>query len=227
MSKKLAVCLVSGGMDSTVSAAIAATKYDVAFLHISYGQRTQKRELKAFRQIADFYNVEKRLEITLSHFKEIGGSALTDSSIKVPEGKLSGSSEIPITYVPFRNAHFLSVAVSWAEIIGANYIYIGATEVDYSGYPDCRGEFIEAFNKVIELGTKPETHIKIVAPLLRYKKSDVVKKGLELNVPFDLTWSCYQDEDVACGRCESCLLRLKGFKEAGVKDPIKYKERQI
>ncbi len=227
MSKKFAVCLVSGGMDSTVSAAIAATKYDVAFLHISYGQRTQKRELKAFRQIADFYNVEKRLEITLSHFKEIGGSALTDSSIKVPEGKLSGSSEIPITYVPFRNAHFLSVAVSWAEIIGANYIYIGATEVDYSGYPDCRGEFIEAFNKVIELGTKPETHIKIVAPLLRYKKSDVVKKGLELNVPFDLTWSCYQDEDVACGRCESCLLRLKGFKEAGVKDPIKYKERQI
>jgi len=222
MSRELAVCLVSGGMDSTVSAAIAATKYDVAFLHISYGQRTQRRELKAFRQIADFYNVKKRLEITLSHFKDIGGSALTDLSIEIPEGAISSSSDIPITYVPFRNAHFLSAAVSWAEIIGARYIYIGATEVDYSGYPDCRGEFIEAFNRVVALGTKPETHIEIVAPLLRFKKSDVVKKGIELKVPFELTWSCYKNEEVACGKCESCLLRLKGFKEAGVIDPIKY-----
>jgi len=225
MNKELAVCLVSGGMDSTVSAAIAATKYEVAFLHISYGQRTEKRELKAFREISEFYSVKRKLEITLSHFKDIGGSALTDLSIEVPEGKLSPSSQIPITYVPFRNAHFLSVAVSWAEIIGARYIYIGATEVDYSGYPDCRGEFIEAFNKVIALGTKPDTHIKIVAPLLRFKKSDVVKKGLELKVPFELTWSCYKNEDVACGKCESCLLRLKGFKEAGVQDPIAYEDK--
>ncbi len=225
MNKELAVCLVSGGMDSTVSAAIAATKYEVAFLHISYGQRTEKRELKAFREISEFYSVKRKLEITLSHFKDIGGSALTDLSIEVPEGKLSPSSQIPITYVPFRNAHFLSVAVSWAEIIGARYIYIGATEVDYSGYPDCRGEFIEAFNKVIALGTKPDTHIEIVAPLLRFKKSDVVKKGLELKVPFELTWSCYKNEDVACGKCESCLLRLKGFKEAGVQDPIAYEDK--
>ncbi len=225
MNKELAVCLVSGGMDSTVSAAIAATKYEVAFLHISYGQRTEKRELRAFREISEFYSVKRKLEITLSHFKDIGGSALTDLSIEVPEGKLSPSSQIPITYVPFRNAHFLSVAVSWAEIIGARYIYIGATEVDYSGYPDCRGEFIEAFNKVIALGTKPDTHIEIVAPLLRFKKSDVVKKGLELKVPFELTWSCYKNEDVACGKCESCLLRLKGFKEAGVQDPIAYEDK--
>ncbi len=219
--KKLAICLVSGGMDSTVAAAIAAQSYDLAFLHVSYGQRTQDREIRAYRDIADYYGVDKRLEVLMQHFAQIGGSALTDNSIQVPESGISKDS-IPPTYVPFRNAHLLSVAVSWAEIIGASYIYIGATEVDSSGYPDCRGDFIEAFNKTVELGTKPDTSIRVVAPLLKFTKADVVRKGVELNVPFRLTWSCYQRLDVACGRCESCLLRLKGFEEAGLKDPIDY-----
>jgi 7-cyano-7-deazaguanine synthase len=230
MKKDLAVILVSGGMDSCVTAAIANEKYYSAFLHVNYGQRTEARELRAFNEIADFYKAGKRLTVSLEHLKVIGGSALTDESIPVPE---SGSplrtphsalrtSDIPSTYVPFRNAHLLSIATSWAEVVGATKIFIGAVEEDSSGYPDCRETFYQAFNKAIEMGTRPETRIKIVTPLIHMKKSEIVKKGLELKAPFHLTWSCYQNSEKACGKCESCALRLKGFHEAGVKDPIPY-----
>lgn len=242
-NKPLSIVLVSGGMDSLVTAAIASLENELAFLHVNYGQRTETRELKAFNDIADFYNVKKRLVVDVKYLKEIGGSALTDESIEVPvshpspsplpsgeRGRGEGSnaairnlqSAIPITYVPFRNAHLLSIAVSWAEVIGAKKIYIGAVEEDSSGYPDCREIFYKAFEKAIDAGTKPETKIEIVTPLIRMKKSAIVKKGLELNAPFHLTWSCYKDNDIACGVCDSCRLRLKGFKEAGVKDPIEY-----
>ena len=234
MKKELAIVLVSGGMDSCVTAAIANEEYRLAFLHVNYGQRTEARELRAFNEIADFYKAEKKLSASLEHLKVIGGSALTDESIPVPEtGDTSsippvtphlalGASGIPITYVPFRNAHLLSIAVSWAEVIGATRIFIGAVEEDSSGYPDCREIFYQAFNRVIETGTKPETRIEIVTPLIHLKKSAIVKRGYELKAPLDLTWSCYQSSDKACGRCESCALRLKGFREAGVKDPIEY-----
>ncbi len=223
-SKKnpLAICLVSGGLDSCVTAAIAAQDCELAFLHANYGQRTEKRELKAFSEIADFYNVDQRLVVNLSYLREIGGSALTDQGIPVPENEL-GKPGIPVTYVPFRNTHMIAVAVSWGEVIGARYIYIGATEVDSSGYPDCRAEYYEAYNKLIALGTRPETTIEIVTPIIAYTKGQVVKKGVELGAPFHLTWSCYQNEETACGTCDSCLLRLKGFKEAGIADPIKYR----
>ena len=219
----LAVCLVSGGMDSCVTAAIARKTCRLAFLHVNYGQRTETRELEAFRKIADFYGVEKRLTVDIGYLEAIGGSALTDPSIKVPENALSKEG-IPVTYVPFRNAHLLAIAVSWGEVIGARYIYIGATEVDSSGYPDCRESFFKAMNSAIEMGTRPETHIEIVAPILRMSKKEVVMEGVRLGAPLELTWSCYQNEDRACGRCDSCILRLKGFREAGIQDPIPYAE---
>jgi 7-cyano-7-deazaguanine synthase len=226
MKKDLAVVLVSGGMDSCVTAAIADREYRLAFLHVNYGQRTEARELRAFNEIADFYKAEKRLTVSIEHLKVIGGSALTDTSIPVPELHTPHStlrtSPIPITYVPFRNAHLLSIATSWAEVIGATKIFIGAVEEDSSGYPDCRETFYQAFNKAIEMGTKPETRIEIVTPLIHMKKSEIVKKGAELDAPLQFTWSCYQNSEKACGRCESCALRLKGFREAGVKDPIPY-----
>ncbi len=228
MKKDLAVVLVSGGMDSCVTAAIADREYRLAFLHVNYGQRTEARELRAFNEIADFYKAEKRLTVSIEHLKVIGGSALTDTSIPVPEASIPNSafriphSPIPTTYVPFRNAHLLSIATSWAEVIGATKIFIGAVEEDSSGYPDCRETFYRAFNKAIEMGTKPETRIEIVTPLIHMKKSEIVKKGAELGAPLHLTWSCYQASEKACGRCESCALRLKGFREAGVKDPIPY-----
>jgi 7-cyano-7-deazaguanine synthase len=228
MKKDLAVVLVSGGMDSCVTAAIADREYRLAFLHVNYGQRTEARELRAFNEIADFYKAEKRLTVSIEHLKVIGGSALTDTSIPVPEASIPNSafriphSPIPATYVPFRNAHLLSIATSWAEVIGATKIFIGAVEEDGSGYPDCRETFYRAFNKAIEMGTKPETRIEIVTPLIHMKKSGIVTKGTELGAPLRLTWSCYQASEKACGRCESCALRLKGFNEAGVKDPIPY-----
>ncbi len=216
----LAVCLLSGGVDSLVTAAIAIEDgLEPAFLHINYGQRTEARELRAFNDICDFYNSDKRLIVDLGYFKKIGGSALTDSSIAIPKDTVS-TDNIPVTYVPFRNAHMLSVAVSWAEVIGAFQIYIGATQVDFSGYPDCRREFFDAMENAIREGTRPETNIKIVTPIINMTKSEVVKKGLMLNAPFELSWSCYEREDRACGRCESCLLRLKGFSEANAIDPI-------
>jgi 7-cyano-7-deazaguanine synthase len=222
MKTQLAIVLVSGGMDSCVTAAIANETYRLAFLHVNYGQRTEARELQAFNEVADHYNAEKRLVVSIEHLKVIGGSALTDTNIPVPDSVPLQTSSIPTTYVPFRNAHLLSIATSWAEVIGATKIFIGAMEEDSSGYPDCRETFYKAFNKVIEIGTKPETRIEIVTPLIHLKKSEIVKKGVELGAPFQFTWSCYQSSEKACGRCESCALRLKGFREAGVKDPIPY-----
>jgi 7-cyano-7-deazaguanine synthase len=231
MNRELAIVLVSGGMDSCVTAALAHEKHRLALLHVNYGQRTEARELRAFNEIADFYKAEKRLVVGIEHLKIIGGSALTDAAIPVPDSDQPRTQEpslpassIPATYVPFRNAHLLSIAVSWAEVIGAVKIFIGAVEEDSSGYPDCRETFYRAFNTVIERGTRPETRIEIVTPLIHLKKSEIVKKGAELGAPLQLTWSCYQASEKACGKCESCALRLKGFRDAGVKDPIPYEE---
>jgi len=225
-----AVVLLSGGMDSCVCAATACERHgaaNVALLHASYGQRTELREAKAFCDIADFYDVQQRLMVRLEHFRAIGGSALTDPNIAVPEDDLgapgSHSSAIPVTYVPFRNAHFLSVAVSWAEAIGASEIYIGAVAEDSSGYPDCRPEYYKVFQELIRVGTRPETEIKIVTPVIALKKSEIIRKGIELGAPLHLTWSCYQNAEEACGVCDSCLLRLRAFLEAGVPDPIPYR----
>jgi len=222
--------LLSGGMDSTVTAAIARERHGaraIAALHAGYGQRTQLRERGAFTEICDFYGIERRLVVQLDHFRAIGGSALTDRQIAVPEDQLGApgphGSEIPVTYVPFRNAHFLSVAVSWAEAIGAHAIYIGAVAEDSSGYPDCRPEYYEAFQRLIKVGTRPETHIEIVTPVITLKKSEIIRRGMALGVPLHLTWSCYQSEDAACGVCDSCLLRLRAFEEAGAQDPIPYR----
>jgi len=209
-------------MDSCVTAAIARGENDeLAFLHVSYGQRTEVRERKAFNDIADFYGVEQRLDISIEHLAKIGGSSLTDKNIEVSEADLE-SKEIPTSYVPFRNANMLSIAVSWAEVIGASAIYIGAVAEDSSGYPDCRPEFYQAFQKAIDAGTKPETHIEVRTPIIYLTKAEIVKKGIELNAPLHLSWSCYSSEDLACGTCDSCALRLRGFEQAGAKDPIAY-----
>lgn len=218
----LAVCLVSGGMDSCVTAAIANEESEeLAFLHVSYGQRTESRERRAFEELAGFYAVSKRLTVSIEHLRAVGGSSLTDELIPVSEANLA-SREIPTSYVPFRNSHLLSIATSWAEVIGAERIYIGAVAEDSSGYPDCRPEFYEAFQQVIDVGTKPETHIEIVTPVIYLRKSEIVKRGVELGAPLELTWSCYQAEERACGRCDSCALRLRAFAEAGLRDPIPY-----
>lgn len=217
-----AIVLVSGGMDSCVTAAIAALESDeLAFLHINYGQRTEARERQAFNDVADHYSVETRLDISIEHLARIGGSSLTDETIAVTEANLS-STEIPTSYVPFRNANMLAIAVSWAEVIAANAIYIGAVAEDSSGYPDCRPEFYEAFQRTIDTGTKPDTHIAIRTPIIQLSKAEIVSKGIELNAPLNLTWSCYRSEDLACGTCDSCALRLRGFAQAGVEDPIPY-----
>jgi len=219
-----ALVLVSGGMDSCVTAAIAARDADeLAFLHISYGQRTEARERQAFNDIADHYAVKERLDVSIEHLAKIGGSSLTDERIAVSEADLA-SKEIPTSYVPFRNANMLSIAVSWAEVIDANAIYIGAVAEDSSGYPDCRPEFYEAFQRVIDIGTKPETRIEIRTPIIHLNKAEIVRKGIELNAPLDLTWSCYRSETLACGTCDSCALRLRGFQQAGVDDPIEYEK---
>ena len=222
--------LLSGGMDSCVSTAIARKRHgaeNLALLHASYGQRTQRRERRAFEEIADFYGVRERLVVQLDHFRAIGGSALTDEKVAVPENELGApgphGSAIPVTYVPFRNAHFLSVAVSWAEAIGAGAIYIGAVAEDSSGYPDCRPEYYKVFQELIRVGTRPETQIEMVTPVITMKKSEIIRRGLELGAPLHLTWSCYQDEEMACGACDSCLLRLRAFAEAGATDPIPYR----
>jgi len=226
-----AVVLLSGGMDSCVCAAIAREKHgndNLAMLHASYGQRTEAREKRAFQEIADFYRVREQLMIHLDHFRAIGGSALTDPRIQVPENELalpSAGSAIPVTYVPFRNAHFLSVGVSWAEAIGAGAIYIGAVAEDSSGYPDCRPEYYRVFQELIRVGTKPETQIEMKTPVIGMKKSEIVRRGQELGAPLHLTWSCYQGEEEACGACDSCMLRLRAFAQAGVADPIRYRLR--
>jgi 7-cyano-7-deazaguanine synthase len=226
---KQAVVLLSGGMDSCVSTAIARERHgagNIAALHAGYGQRTQARELRAFEDISNFYDIRQRLVVQLDHFRAIGGSALTDSKIAVPESELGSASphgNIPVTYVPFRNAHFLSVAVSWAEAIGAEAVYIGAVAEDSSGYPDCRPEYYRAFQELVRVGTRPETNIEIVTPVITLRKSEIIRRGVELGAPLHLTWSCYQSEDAACGVCDSCLLRLRAFAEAGVDDPITYR----
>lgn len=224
MKRDLAIVLLSGGMDSCVTAAIANENYNLAFLHVNYGQLTERRELKAFNEISDYYKVNIKLIVNLEHLSKIGGSSLTDHSIKVPLADLHRS-EIPSSYVPFRNANMLSVAVSWAEVIGAKRIFIGVVEEDSSGYPDCRKNFIDAFNKVIDFGTKPDTKIIVETPIISFKKSEIVRKGIELKAPLHLSWSCYKDEEIACGICDSCALRLRAFRQAGVIDPLPYRRK--
>jgi 7-cyano-7-deazaguanine synthase len=220
-----AVVLVSGGLDSCVTAAIARQQHrDILFLHVNYGQRTEAREKKAFHDLADFWQVRDRLDVVIDPLRRVGGSSLTDPGIEVTEADLSAV-EIPSSYVPFRNAHLLAAATSWAEAAGAGRIYIGAVEEDSSGYPDCRPAFYDAFNTVIELGTRPETGIRIVTPIIELSKRDIVRRGIELNAPFHLTWSCYRNEESACGTCDSCALRLRGFQQAGVEDPLPYDSR--
>jgi 7-cyano-7-deazaguanine synthase len=224
-----AVVLLSGGMDSCVCAALAARDHQAAAVHVSYGQRTQERERRCFESICDRLEIHDRLLVRNEALRSIGGSALTDPSIGVPEIHGIGASAptgVPVTYVPFRNAHFLAVAVSWAEVLGAEKVYIGAVEPDSSGYPDCRPEYYRAFNEVVKAGTKEGT-IRVVTPLIAMRKAGIVRLGLELNAPFDLTWSCYQREDRACGVCDSCVLRLRAFREAGAEDPIPYAEAAV
>ncbi len=223
MGKSLAVVLLSGGLDSCVTAAVAARDHELAFLHVKYGQRTEAREERAFLALCEYFRPKYRLITEVPALKAIGGSALTDENLAVPEGEPEPS-RIPVTYVPFRNAHFLAIATSWAEVLGAEKIFIGANQVDFSGYPDCRRSFFEAFERAIEEGTRPETHIKIETPLINLTKAEIVKLGADLGAPFHLTWSCYQREEVACGRCESCRLRLRAFAEAGFEDPIPYEK---
>ena len=215
-----AVVLLSGGMDSCVCAALAARDHETAAVHISYGQRTEERERESFLAICKRLNIHDKLVVRNEALRAIGGSALTDDGIVVPRAESAGHG-IPVTYVPFRNAHFLAVAVSWAEVLGAEKVYIGAVEPDSSGYPDCRPAYYEAFNAVVRTGTK-EGRIKIVTPLIAMRKAEIVRLGLELGAPFDLTWSCYSREDQACGVCDSCVLRLRAFEAAGAKDPIAY-----
>jgi 7-cyano-7-deazaguanine synthase len=228
-TKSRAVVLLSGGMDSCVCAALAARDYAAAALHVSYGQRTEARERQSFQAICQRLNIHDTLLVRNESLRAIGGSALTDESIAVPTGDPAAhtpAQEIPVTYVPFRNAHFLAVAVSWAEVLGAEKIFIGAVEQDSSGYPDCRPAYYEAFNQVIQTGTKAGT-IEIVTPLIRLRKAEIVRLGLELGAPFDLTWSCYSREDQACGVCDSCVLRLRAFAAAGATDSIPYAEKKI
>lgn len=217
----LAVVLVSGGMDSCVTTAIAARECELAMLHVSYGQRTEKREEKAFNEIADFYQVTRRMVTSIAHLSLIGGSSLTDPKIEVSPANLE-SKDIPTSYVPFRNAHLLSIATSWGEVLGARRIYIGAVADDSSGYPDCRPEYYDAFNRLIEVGTRPETRIEIITPVIKLRKSEIARLGVEIGAPLHLSWSCYRNEEVACGACDSCALRLRGFREAGLRDPIPY-----
>ena len=225
--KSRAVILLSGGMDSCVCAALAVRDFSAAAVHISYGQRTEERERRAFLAICDHFGIHDRLVARNDALRAIGGSALTDPEIPVPESPAIERGMIghgvPVTYVPFRNAHFLSVAVSWAEVLGAEKIYIGAVEQDSSGYPDCRPAYYRAFNEVVKAGTK-DGRIEIVTPLIGLRKSEIVKLGLELGAPFDLTWSCYSREDYACGVCDSCVLRLRAFQAAGAEDPVRYCE---
>tara|TARA_Y100001954_G_scaffold238689_1_gene307648 strand:- start:1161 stop:1877 length:717 start_codon:yes stop_codon:yes gene_type:complete len=225
-SNELAIALVSGGMDSLVSAAMANENHNqLAFLHLNYGQKTEERELKSFRNIADFYKVpeEKRKVIDVTFLSQIGGSSLTDNKMDVTSYQ-GDSEEIPTSYVPFRNTHIVAMAVSWAEVIGAKKIYIGAVAEDSSGYPDCRPSYYKALNALVKEGTK-DGDIEVVTPVIELKKSDIVKKALSLEAPLELTWSCYSSEDKACGVCDSCALRLKAFQLANVEDPLPYHKR--
>jgi 7-cyano-7-deazaguanine synthase len=222
--RDLAVALVSGGMDSAVVAAQVCREHEPAFLHLDYGQRTEAKERACFEALADHFHVERRLITRVDPLSRIGGSSLTEASLPLA-GAHQGPSRIPTTYVPFRNTHFLATAVSWGEVLGARWIYYGAVEEDSSGYPDCRAGYVQAFNRLVQQGTRPETRLEVVAPLLRLRKADIVREGMRLGAPFHLTWSCYGESEKACGECDSCLLRRKGFREAGVEDPIVYRKR--
>lgn len=227
-SKDLAVCLVSGGMDSLVTAAIASTQHEhLAFLHLNYGQKTEERELQSFKKIASHYHVPPSHQkiIDVSFLKQIGGSSLTDEAIDVKKYK-GDSEEIPDSYVPFRNTHIIAMAVSWAEVIGAKKIFIGAVFEDSSGYPDCRPSYYKAINNLIKEGTK-NGDIEVITPVIYLKKDEIVKKALELKAPLEYSWSCYEKNDKACGVCDSCALRLKGFQKAGIADPIEYVTRPV
>jgi len=221
--RRRAVVCLSGGMDSCVCAALAARDYEVYALHFSYGQRTEQHELRSAEDIARLVGVRELLPLKMDLFRRIGGSALTDSAIEVPaaEDEANIGQEVPVTYVPFRNAHFLSAAVSWAEVLGAKSVFIGAVEQDSSGYPDCRPAYYDAFNELIQTGTK-DGDIRVITPLIGLRKSEIVRLGVELGAPFHVTWSCYSGETRACGICESCMVRLRAFREAGVVDPIPY-----
>ena len=222
---KAIICL-SGGMDSCVCAALAARDFDVYALHFSYGQRTESKELWAAREVSRVVGAKEWMHLKMDLFRKIGGSALTDELIPVPvvfteEEQEEIGAEIPVTYVPFRNAHFLSAAVSWAEVVGAKTVFIGAVEQDSSGYPDCRSEYYDAFNALIQQGTQAGD-IRVVTPLIGLRKSEIIALGVELGAPFHVSWSCYSGETVACGVCESCTLRLRAFRQAGLNDPIPY-----
>jgi 7-cyano-7-deazaguanine synthase len=222
MRKKTSIVLVSGGLDSCVTAAVAhQQRYEMAFLHVNYGQRTESRELKAFKDIANHFKVSKQFVADIRYLKAIGGSSLVDRKMTIEKHQLT-SKTIPSTYVPFRNTHLLAIATSWAETIQARTIFIGAVEEDSSGYPDCRSDFFSTFNQLIEKGTRPETQITIKTPIIKLRKKDIIIKALKLKAPLHLTWSCYERSRKACGVCDSCMLRLKGFNEAGAKDPIPY-----
>ena len=222
-NNKRSIVLVSGGLDSCVTAAVAHLQgYEMAFLHVTYGQRTELRELKAFKEIANHYTVSQQLVVDIGYLKAIGGSSLVDRTMPVEKKQHFPGKTIPSTYVPFRNTHLLAIATSWAETIQARMIFIGAVEEDSSGYPDCRSDFFNTFNQLIEKGTRPETRITIKTPIINLKKKDIVLKALKLKAPLHLTWSCYEKSRKACGVCDSCILRLKGFKEAGAEDPIPY-----
>ena len=223
-ARERAVVCVSGGMDSCLTAALAARQHRLCFLHANYGQRTEARELLCFHALADHFGAEARLVVDFTDLRAIGGSSLTDAAMAVREGE-PVEGVVPTSYVPFRNAHLLAAATSWAEVLGATAIFVGAVWEDSSGYPDCRPEFYRAFEEAIRLGTRPETHIRVVTPVIALSKAEIVRRGLELGVPFDKTWSCYQAEDEACGACESCRLRLRGFAEAGASDSIPYARR--
>jgi 7-cyano-7-deazaguanine synthase len=226
--KDIAVIAVSGGLDSCVTAAIAKQEFELAFAHFNYRQRTEKRELKAFNDLADFFNVDKKLIVDISHLSEIGGSSLTDKNIEVTKADLNNKRylpagrQVPTSYVPFRNANILAACVSWAEVLKAKAVFIGAVQEDSSGYPDCRADFFSAFEKMVQLGTKPSTCLEIKTPIINLTKKEIIKLGMELKAPFHLTWSCYKSEDKACGVCDSCALRLQGFKQAGFEDNILY-----
>ena len=221
-NEALAVVCVSGGMDSAVTAAIAARDHRLAFLHANYGQRTEAKELACFRALAEHFAAERSLVVDFSDLRQIGGSSLTDASIAVREGE-PVEGVVPSSYVPFRNAHLLAAAVSWGEVLGARAVFVGAVWEDSSGYPDCRPEFYRAFEEAVRLGTRPETTLAILTPVISLSKPEIVRRGIALAVPFEKTWSCYQAEERACGACESCRLRLRGFREAGAEDPIPYR----
>ena len=222
--KPLAVVCVSGGMDSCLTAAIAAADHRLAFLHANYGQRTEAKELECFRRLAEHFHAEHTLVVDFTHLRAIGGSSLTDPAVPVREGP-PVPGVIPTSYVPFRNAPLLSAAASWGEVLGARAIFVGAVWEDSSGYPDCRPEFYRAFEGAIREGTRPDTRLRIVTPVISMTKGEIVRRGRALAAPFEKTWSCYQAEDEACGACESCRLRLKGFAEAELEDPIPYRKR--